>query len=626
METLTSDYRYWAFVSYSSNDKSWGRWLHRAIESYGIPAQLVNNPTPAGHPAPKRFRPSFRDREELPASADLSTQIDDALRSSRYLIVVCSKHAAQSRWVNKEIEIFQKLDRNNRIFAIIVDGEPNAGDERECFPPALRKCEPIAADARPDGDGKANAKLKLLAGMLGVNFDALKQRDIRRRTRKMQVLLCISLLLTTVFASLSWYANHQRAIANHQRVIAVERMVNLRGVISKLLWGLVDEVDYFPGPLPIKDALLTGAEAYLSRLVDEDQDDKGLKRELAITYEKIGGVRLDQGRLTDARKSYDLGLVIAQRLAKRDISNASYQIDVASNNLGIGTVFLLQGKLTEAKVQFLKSLDFLQHLKLNLPEYEPLQRLMAIIYRSLALVYSEQGNTEKALSSLGESRNLYELLVRSNPKSAFNTIELAATYNRLSNLLLIKPDINQAIQYSQKSISLCDNVLQDLPYYLSGLQALAFGHVALSKVYLKKGEVTASLLHAKEGVNLLQGLDISDPKSAITQLDLAKALITHAIVLRTVNRIEKSAEQLFKAKKYTEQVFQIDPSNAAARSVDAMACGQLVITLRMSGRMVEAQSFNLEFFKLFRAMRDNNLPLNIQLQQLKRQIESLSTE
>ena len=37
--------------------------------------------------------------------------------------------------------------------------------------------EPIAADAREDKDGKVNAKLKLIAGVLGVDFDALKQRE-----------------------------------------------------------------------------------------------------------------------------------------------------------------------------------------------------------------------------------------------------------------------------------------------------------------------------------------------------------------------------------------------------------------------------------------------------------------
>jgi hypothetical protein len=163
MENLSSDYRYWAFVSYSSEDMSWGRWLHRAIETYRIPGQLIGHPTPLGELTPKRFHHLFRDRDELTASADLGAQIEEALRVSRFLIVVCSPRAAQSKWVNTEIETFQKLGRQERILAVVVDGEPNAGDQRECFPPALRQFQPLAADMRPQGDGRANAKLKLLA-------------------------------------------------------------------------------------------------------------------------------------------------------------------------------------------------------------------------------------------------------------------------------------------------------------------------------------------------------------------------------------------------------------------------------------------------------------------------------
>jgi hypothetical protein len=44
-----SPYSYWAFISYSSKDKTWGRWLHRAIETYGIPAQLIGHSMRAGN-------------------------------------------------------------------------------------------------------------------------------------------------------------------------------------------------------------------------------------------------------------------------------------------------------------------------------------------------------------------------------------------------------------------------------------------------------------------------------------------------------------------------------------------------------------------------------------------------
>src|ERR1700756_1863162 len=100
--------RYWAFLSYSHTDKKWGDWLHKALEI-------------------------FRDREELPVSADLGSNINEALKESRYLIVICSPRSAQSRWVGEEIKTFKRLGREDRILALIVDGEPNASDGKPGF-------------------------------------------------------------------------------------------------------------------------------------------------------------------------------------------------------------------------------------------------------------------------------------------------------------------------------------------------------------------------------------------------------------------------------------------------------------------------------------------------------------
>ena len=44
--------------------------------------------------------------------------------------------------------------------------------------------EPLAADAREGKDGKRNALLKLIAGIIGVPFDELRQRDRQRRIRR----------------------------------------------------------------------------------------------------------------------------------------------------------------------------------------------------------------------------------------------------------------------------------------------------------------------------------------------------------------------------------------------------------------------------------------------------------
>jgi hypothetical protein len=187
--------KYWAFISYSHADSRWAQWLHRSLETYPIPARLHGRHGPDG-PIPRRLRPVFRDQDELPSAPDLTRKIRDALAQSRYLIVLCSPHAAVSRWVDKEIDAFKELGRGDRVLCVIVDGHPNAranSGQHECFPPALRSAdvthqgasgeavEPLAADARPGRGSRQNALLKLIAGILGLSFEDLRRREHRRR-------------------------------------------------------------------------------------------------------------------------------------------------------------------------------------------------------------------------------------------------------------------------------------------------------------------------------------------------------------------------------------------------------------------------------------------------------------
>ncbi len=224
-----SEYRYWAFISYSHADDKWAGWLHKSLETYGVPKVLVGKPSKLG-PVPKRAYPVFRDRDELPSSADLGEKLTASLRASRFLIVVCSPAAVKSKWVAEEIKAFKSMGREERVLCLIVDGEPYASDHpewglEECFPEPVRykvdsqgritgeRTEPIAADARKGKDGRDNAKLKLLAGMFGVNFSDLRQRDQERKHRRQQIILVSIGVLFVVFSLLSvnLFVEKQRA-------------------------------------------------------------------------------------------------------------------------------------------------------------------------------------------------------------------------------------------------------------------------------------------------------------------------------------------------------------------------------------------------------------------------------
>lgn len=135
-------FRYRAFISYSHQDEFWAAWLHKALEAYVIPKRLAGQATAAGFTS-KRLAPVFRDRDELSSATDLRHEVDEALAGSECLLVICSPHSATSRWVNQEVLAFKQLGRSERIFCLIVEGEPGASElpgreAEECFTRSLR--------------------------------------------------------------------------------------------------------------------------------------------------------------------------------------------------------------------------------------------------------------------------------------------------------------------------------------------------------------------------------------------------------------------------------------------------------------------------------------------------------
>src|SRR5262245_42851014 len=299
-------HKYWAFLSYSNAVAKWGAWLHRALESYRPPKRIVGQVTERGT-VPRQLSPVFRDREELASATDLGEVINQALKQSACQIVICSPRAAQSRWVNEEILAFKRLGREHRIFCLIVDGEPNASDQpgqesQECFPPALRfrlgpdgrlgaeRTEPIAADARPGKDGKTNAKLKLIAGVLGVGFDALRQREQQRRHRQMAFIAAAAIAGMVVTSTLATVALIARATAVKQPARAEAEAETARQTTGFLvdLFRISDPSEARGNSITAREMVDTGAQRVGTELVKRPAMQATLMDTLGTVYVGLG--------------------------------------------------------------------------------------------------------------------------------------------------------------------------------------------------------------------------------------------------------------------------------------------------------------------------------------------------
>lgn len=223
--------RFRAFISYSHVDQTRGVRLARDLERYRLPRGLVGSRNHRGEVIERRLGLVFRDRDELGASTSLKADIARALERSDNLVVICSPSAAQSAYVGEEIRYFKRLGRSHRIFALIVDGVPNAGSrdrpELECFPAALLQDaagqpstdEPIAADARKTADGWRSARTKLIAGLLAIDLDRLRQRQRLRFIERCATAVVISI---AVIGLLAYAADRARRADEQRRLQALE--------------------------------------------------------------------------------------------------------------------------------------------------------------------------------------------------------------------------------------------------------------------------------------------------------------------------------------------------------------------------------------------------------------------
>lgn len=337
--------RYAAFISYSRADARTAAWLHRSIEAYVIPRRLRGRQTPVGLLG-RRLPPVFRDREEFAAAGTLADAVRDALMKSSALIVVCSPEAVQSRWVNQEIREFAALGKRPRVQCMITAGVPNSsttigGDPTlECLPSALFDGdggEPMAADIRPGMDGRAAAKLKLIAGLLEIDYDELRQREQHRRYVRLAVAASVLATALIVVAGLALAALLARDDAIRQRDVATQKTLTAERTVDfvKSIFAVADPSESRGETITAREILDRGEKRIRTSMASEPVVKAELSTTLGEVYAGLGLFRRGEKLIRDASALQHLP---AETRARQ--------------HAALGEALTRQGEYSQARAQF----------------------------------------------------------------------------------------------------------------------------------------------------------------------------------------------------------------------------------------------------------------------------------
>jgi WD40 repeat protein len=204
-----ANHKFDVFLSYSRKDEEFAKRLEEALENYALPKDVQ-----ARSILKKRLN-VFRDKKDLvPTRADYYQAIEEYLKQSRYLVVICSPNACASEFVNPEIETYLRWNPADRIIPVLLSGKPNndraARPEEHAFPPALCKAAamPLAIEFTEfeRAPGKLNkgryhdSWYTLLSKIFGTERAEIERLDARRQARRRAIFAGVSL---AVIAALS---------------------------------------------------------------------------------------------------------------------------------------------------------------------------------------------------------------------------------------------------------------------------------------------------------------------------------------------------------------------------------------------------------------------------------------
>ena len=604
--------RYMAFLSYSHQDAAFADWLHEAIEQFRVPPRLVGRLTELG-PVPGRLTPVFRDRHELAAASDLSDEIEQAIAGSRFLIVLCSPAAARSHWINEEVICFKKLHGEQRILAAIIDGEPFAGDtpggeEKECFPPALRthfdgrgrptaqRAEPIAADLRESGDGRRMGLFKVIAGMLGVGLDDLAQREAQRRHRRHTMISAASILGMLVASGLAFTAIQARDDARDQRREAEKLIAFMLGDLREKLEPL--------GRLDVLDSVGTRALAYYESQDKTDLSDEALaQRSKALTL--MGEMAQTRGDLDGALARYREAMQGTAEAVRRAPDDPRNLFEHAQNVFWVGSIDYQRGNLEKAGAAFQsyrRLADRMIALAPDNADYR-LERLYAD--NALGAMLMERRNYRAAAEIYQQSLDPAEALVAKVPGNIDYQLRLSETLAWLADGREASGRLDEAMAHRERQLALLERLWKLDKGNTDIKRREMTARRSIARLLASRGQLPQAIEESRRASAVTSWLMKTEPDNTEWMQAGAQASFQRAGLELAANRVDEARGVAQSACNTAAQLIARDRSVAMWRTTVQFRCLNVRARIALqTGALPEADSFARRALALARGEKD----------------------
>lgn len=327
-------YKYFAFISYKRGevDGEVANWIHTKLEKYPYP---IENVLEENRPNDNKFvRDIFIDVKNLHVSdTDFSDDIKDAIEKSRYLIVVCSKRAALSSYINDEVSYFLQTHNNDssKILPVFLDTVEDG------LPVAIRDVNMLSRhcpvyNTLTDAKDEVNLYCfyHIVSFLLKVDFNHIYDRYKSYAKRKQKVIrrlkhLFYGIIALMIIFMINFIISQHRLIDKQKELVELEKEIFPYSVVTGYVGNFaLPVISYIKENEP-------EAHLYVHMPLDKDDiDDNHKKRFKEISANISRQLSLDSISPVHLKTSMPRGSNVHKMFSSKNESLNHKYIDFAS--------------------------------------------------------------------------------------------------------------------------------------------------------------------------------------------------------------------------------------------------------------------------------------------------------
>ncbi|HYV10210.1 MAG TPA: protein kinase [Pyrinomonadaceae bacterium] len=389
---------------------------------------------------------------------------------------------------------------------------------------------------------------------------------VRRHKFGVAAAAVITLTLLIGIIATIWQARVARA----ERARAERRFEEVRQLANSFVFEVHDAIVNLPGSTPARSLIVQRGLKYLDSLAQDAAGDRGLQRDLAAAYEKLGAVQYTPsvphlGDLAGALESQRKAAKLREALVAADPGNAEYRRELLDSYWNIAVLVGRNGDMAQE----------MELVRRQLPEREQLAAAekdafidrynLAATYLYIGTLLIQMGDTNGAIENEQKGLRIREEVAALDPDRTRSSRALTISYEYLGLAYDKAGDIKRAFELQQRALQVRESLVAADPLNTDLRLMLVESYRYVGDIYLKLGDVKLARDHYLKQFSLVKEMAAADPADTQLISNEAVALIKVGDVEAAMGQKTTAAANYREALKIREQLSAAVPSDVFLR-------------------------------------------------------------